>query len=583
MKDDKGLGRRDFLKLGGLMALSAPAVNVIGKVGECEIVESKEEYGGFAIKRHLPDDPPYEVDDSIYGRFDFRKAMNPMVMGAVGTTAMIRNQNGDRGFSRLGLALQEGAWTVANAFGSFSLFGDNGLVSWMPLENTGTAGAPDYARELGRWDYEADGMTIEQVNQAVKKAAKLYGASLVGITEVDQRWFYSRSIYMDMDELLRGAVETASEQGIDLAPKNTLSGREAILFAMQSMDKTDLKDLVVYTIELADPAIRPDGVTPATAKAAPAGMLQSLLPTVVPTFSIEYLHLLATAIDPALLPEGFDPDSLFEEEIEVMDISQTMPSGEIHFDDIEFPIHDHEAQVQIIPKSMKYAIVMAFEMDPDGLTIEHSCESGAAVANAYSRMPFTASCLAQFIRNLGYNAIPMGNDTALSVPMAIDAGLGELSRAGYLVTPKYGPRVRLAKVITDMPLKPEGAISFGVSEFCEVCGKCAQICPSGAISSGERSFETPPSGNPGVNKWAINGTKCLQYWADSGSGCSQCIVACPFNKPEGWLHDATRILIGAKSGSIDKIMVKLDDLSGYGKPAPAEEYWEMDTYVHIKD
>ena len=42
----------------------------------------------------------------------------------------------------------------------------------------------------------------------------------------------------------------------------------------------------------------------------------------------------------------------------------------------------------------------------------------------------------------------------ISIPIAIDAGLGQLGRMGLIVTPKYGPRVRLAKVITDMPLVP---------------------------------------------------------------------------------------------------------------------------------
>ena len=47
---------------------------------------------------------------------------------------------------------------------------------------------------------------------------------------------------------------------------------------------------------------------------------------------------------------------------------------------------------------------------------------------------------AWFIRRLGCQGIPCVNDTAQSVPFAIDAGLGELSRLNKLVTPKYrGP------------------------------------------------------------------------------------------------------------------------------------------------
>jgi hypothetical protein len=68
-----------------------------------------------------------------------------------------------------------------------------------------------------------------------------------------------------------------------------------------------------------------------------------------------------------------------------------------------------------------------------------------------------------------------------------------------------------------------------------------------------------------------------------GAECHICIRVCPFTKPDGWLHDATKILIGAKSGSIDSILLKLDDVSGYGPGVDPNEFWEMDDYIHVKD
>ncbi|MEE8604596.1 MAG: reductive dehalogenase domain-containing protein, partial [Candidatus Aminicenantaceae bacterium] len=105
-----------------------------------------------------------------------------------------------------------------------------------------------------------------------------------------------------------------------------------------------------------------------------------------------------------------------------------------------------------IPNSMNRVIALAFEEDYYGIANSPGRLASAAVGNGYSRMAFTACTLAEFVRELGYRAIPAGNGTGLSIPMAIDAGLGELGRMGLLMTPKYGPRIRLAKVITDMPL-----------------------------------------------------------------------------------------------------------------------------------
>jgi len=66
-------------------------------------------------------------------------------------------------------------------------------------------------------------------------------------------------------------------------------------------------------------------------------------------------------------------------------------------------------------------------------------------------MAFVATSLAEFIRLLGHDAIPAGNDMALSIPLAVDAGLGELGRNGLLITKEFGPRLRLCKVFTNLP------------------------------------------------------------------------------------------------------------------------------------
>ena len=101
-----------------------------------------------------------------------------------------------------------------------------------------------------------------------------------------------------------------------------------------------------------------------------------------------------------------------------------------------------------------------------------------------SKMAFTASSLAEFIHNFGYTPIPDGNDMSLSIPLAIDTGLGQLGRNGLLITPEYGPRVRLCKVFTDPPLEPDSPIDFGVNDFCRRCRLCADACEVDAIQGG---------------------------------------------------------------------------------------------------
>ncbi len=228
-----------------------------------------------------------------------------------------------------------------------------------------------------------------------------------------------------------------------------------------------------------------------------------------------------------------------------------------------------------IPKSMNRVVALAFEENYFGIANSPGRLASAAVGDGYSRMAFTANALAQFIRGLGYRAIPAGNGTGLSIPIAIDAGLGQLGRLGLLITPKYGPRIRLAKVITDMPLIPDSPIEFGVTEFCESCMLCAEECPSNAISDGSRTWEgLSPSNNPGTYKWYINSEKCYDF---NGFSCSNCKRVCPFTKPNNsWLHKIIRTVIKGKIDPLNKVMVTLDQASGYGHQLQDSDFWKMD-------
>ena len=184
-----------------------------------------------------------------------------------------------------------------------------------------------------------------------------------------------------------------------------------------------------------------------------------------------------------------------------------------------------------IPDKFENAIVMTIEMDAEGIASSPEVPASIATGVGYSKMAFVLACMGEFIRNLGYEAIQCGNDTALSIPLAIDAGLGELGRNGLLITPLYGPRVRLCKILTDLPLETDKPIEFGIKDFCKKCKLCAEECEADAISTmDEPSFDVAcRSNNPGAMKWYVDVEKCYLYWCENGTDCSTCIKVCPYN------------------------------------------------------
>ena len=243
----------------------------------------------------------------------------------------------------------------------------------------------------------------------------------------------------------------------------------------------------------------------------------------------------------------------------------------IVFEDVETGYINDEKIV--IPESHKHVIVMTIPMEFNENSyaptpIEVTSNMG------YARMHVTAGTLAEFIRGLGWNAIPCGNDTALSVPMAAQAGLGHVGRNGRLITWENGPLVRICKVFTDMPLPQSPPAPSGIIEFCESCEKCAKHCPSQSIPYGPRTYDPQnESNNPGPLKWYCNEQSCFDYWHEVTTGCSICFRMCNFTKSEGLSHDIVKWFI-RNVPQLNGFFAYTDELLGYGKMSDPKKYWD---------
>lgn len=251
----------------------------------------------------------------------------------------------------------------------------------------------------------------------------------------------------------------------------------------------------------------------------------------------------------------------------------------IVFEEVEKPyVTDEKA---VIPENCKYVINILVPME---YTENSYAPTPLEVTSnmGYSRMHITAGHLAEMIRGLGYNAIPCGNDTAFSVPLAIKGGLGHLSRNGRLIHWKWGQLTRIAKIFTDLPLKPaEKMAPKGIIEFCEVCEKCSTECPSGSVPLGPRTNVNPdrPNLNPGALKWYNNEATCSDYWHDVGTGCSICLRACDWTNPQGLMHDMVIWFI-QHVPQLNRFWVFMDDLLGRGKMSDPTKYWDIPIEKH---
>jgi ferredoxin len=168
------------------------------------------------------------------------------------------------------------------------------------------------------------------------------------------------------------------------------------------------------------------------------------------------------------------------------------------------------------------AMVLALEMNRQLVKNSPSIEFAEEIYRTYDELGIAVNIVADWLRERGYDchASPaVGGDVNL-VPVAQDAGIGCVGKNGILITPEFGPCVRLAAVFIDvdnLPVSKENE-HLWIRDFCETCNRCISACPAEAI------FKEPETLADGTERF-INLEKCAVPFSE---GCSTCIKSCVF-------------------------------------------------------
>jgi epoxyqueuosine reductase QueG len=118
--------------------------------------------------------------------------------------------------------------------------------------------------------------------------------------------------------------------------------------------------------------------------------------------------------------------------------------------------------------------------------------------------------------------------------------------------------VRLGVVTTDADLvADERQPDPTVIDFCNICTKCADNCPSRSIPFGDRQEVGS------ALRWKIDAETCFHYWNVIGTDCGRCMAVCPYSHPATTSHNLVR-WGNSRSGAFRRAAKWLDDLF-YGK------------------
>lgn len=177
----------------------------------------------------------------------------------------------------------------------------------------------------------------------------------------------------------------------------------------------------------------------------------------------------------------------------------------------------------------------------------------------YLYMPMTVINLSKMIEDAGYEAVPMGHqsdwraidgkgylkknfsrpvapgkaapDVMVSMRIAgFLCGLGEIGYSKMLLTPEFGPRVRIGIIITELELEPDPIMKPGT--LCNRCMACVRECPGGCIPA-DRTIKENVGGYE--LEWAdVDMDKC-DWVFQGGAECEEGEKGDYFQTPKSWV------------------------------------------------
>ena len=191
-------------------------------------------------------------------------------------------------------------------------------------------------------------------------------------------------------------------------------------------------------------------------------------------------------------------------------------------------------------EAFHYALSIAIRLDTDvisAITDHPSPDYAEHYRTVNKRLDTAAASIVFYLVGQGFNALAVPASQILDErdllgavshkAIARMAGVGWQGKSLLIVNPDFGPRIRLATVLTNMPLDPDKPIR----QRCGACAECAKACPARAIRNvaGPDGYESREH----ALHFSLCAEQTLKFKNLPGIGariCGVCVKVCPFGR-----------------------------------------------------
>ena len=159
--------------------------------------------------------------------------------------------------------------------------------------------------------------------------------------------------------------------------------------------------------------------------------------------------------------------------------------------------------------------------------------------NVNNLLDYIATRISGLLHSWGVKALPIPAShilcedrfvSALShKAVAIQAGLGWQGKSLLLITPEFGPRVRLVTVLTNLILP----VGVPIKNRCAACTQCVEACPASAIKNVSTDVHYS------TRREALDLDACVEQLRKNEQDkhippyiCGVCVSVCPWGKTD---------------------------------------------------